>query len=96
MVFLDVLDVSDGIIESLLGKIAGLSWVIQALIVEDRVVKGQSESDGVGGFKLGVGDVRGSLVGFVGTLGDFLVDLSLGVLRNVSEVVTLHFEVENL
>jgi len=96
LIVIDVLNISNGIIEGRLGQGAGLLGVVQALVVEDREVEGQSQSDGVGGLQLSVGDLRGSRVGLQGTLRDLFMQISLGVLRDVSEVVSLHLQVEDL
>jgi len=96
LVFLDVLDVGDGVVEGLLGQVAGLGGVVEALVVEHGEVEGESESDGVGGLQLVVGNLGGLGVGFEGTLGDLLVEVGGGVFGDVSEIVTLHLKVEDL
>lgn len=40
LLLLDVLNISDGIIESLFSQIAGLGWVIHNFVVEDGEVQG--------------------------------------------------------
>lgn len=89
-------NISDGIIESRLGQVAGFFWVIEALVVEDGEVQSQSQSDRVGGLKLAVSNIRGSRVGLESSLGNLFVQVVDGVLRNVSVVISLHLEVENL
>ena len=96
MLFLDLVDIGNGIIESFLGKLAGLCWVILDFVVEDRVVEGQTESDGVGGLEVGFGNAGGLLVGFVSTFASSIMGGSGGVLGNVSVVISLHFVVEDL
>jgi len=91
-----VLDVGDGVIEGLLGQVTGLGGVVETLVVEDGEVEGQSESDGVGGLQLVVGDIGSLRVGLKGSLGDLFVELGSRVFGDVSEVISLHFQVENL
>ena len=52
---------SNGIIESLLGQMASLIGGVEDLVVEDGEVQRETETDGVGGCELGLGDVGGSL-----------------------------------
>lgn len=55
-------ELSNGIIEGLLGEVAGTIRGVQDLVVEDGEVEGQSETNGVRGGQLGLGDVGGALV----------------------------------
>ena len=48
---------SNGIIESLLGQVAGLVGSVQDLVVEDGEVQGETQADGVRGSELGLGDI---------------------------------------
>jgi hypothetical protein len=89
--FLNVFDVSNGIIESSLGEVACLSWVVQALIVEDAEVEGQSQSDGVGCLEFSVRDFGGLGISIEGSAGDLFVSISHSVFRDISVVITLHF-----
>jgi len=95
LIIIDVLDVSDGIIERLLGQVACLSRVVEAFIVEDGEVKGKAQADRVRRLELSVGDLRGSRVGLKGALRDLLVEISFGVLGNVAVIITLHLEVKD-
>jgi hypothetical protein len=52
----------NGIIESLLSKVASLVGSIENLVVEDREVQGQSQADRMGRGQLGLGNLGGSLV----------------------------------
>ena len=52
---------SNGIIESLLGEMAGTVWGVQDLVVEDGEVEGQAKADGVGWSQLGLCNVGGIL-----------------------------------
>ncbi len=54
-------ELSNGIIESLLGKVASTVGRVQDLVVEDREVQRQTQTDGVSGGKLGLSNVGGRL-----------------------------------
>ena len=96
MIFLDTFDVTDGIIEGGLSESASLGGVVEDFVVEHREVKGKSESDGVSGAEFGIGDLRSLGVTLESTIGSFLVVISGGVLSDVSVVITLHLEEEDL
>jgi len=91
-----MLDVSNSVVESLLGKVAGLGGLVHDFVVEDREVKGKTKSNGVGGLKVLGGNIRGLLVGIEGTVSNTLVSITGSVFGDVSEVITLHLEEENL
>lgn len=65
-------------------------------VAEDGEVQSQSESDGVGGLEFLVGDVGGLLVGDFGLLAGVVVLGLDGVLGDISLVVALHLEEEDL
>ena len=90
-IFLDGLDVCDGIIEGSLGNLAGHGLVAHDLIIEDGEIQGETKSNRVGGFELLVGDGGGAFVGFHGEELGILVLVVLGVLADVTMVVSLHF-----
>jgi len=50
----------------------------------------------VGGLKFAVGNIGGSTVGLESSLGDLFVQIVDSVLRDISEVISLHLKVENL
>jgi hypothetical protein len=54
-------ELGNGIVEGLLGKVASTVWRIQDLVVEDREVEGQAEADGVGWGQLGLSNIGGVL-----------------------------------
>jgi len=64
--------------------------------VEDGVVEGKTESDGVSGLKILFGSFGGSLVSLMGVISSLISLVTGGVFRDVSVVITLHFEVEDL
>ena len=89
-------ELSDGVIESLLGQVAGSVGGREDFVVEDGEVEGETQSDGVGGRQVLVGDGRSGGVsvqsGGSGSLSR-VADLELG---QVSVVVALHLVVEDL
>jgi len=96
LIFGDLLDVSDGLIEGGLGEVACLGGVIEDFVVEDGEIECKSESDRVGGAKLGASGVLSLRVALECTIGSLLVFRTSGVLSNISVVVTLHLQVEDL
>ena len=55
---------SNSIVESLLGKVTGLIWGIENLVVEDREIQGKTKADRVGRSKISGRDLGCGLVGF--------------------------------
>jgi hypothetical protein len=53
---------SNGIIKRLLGKMASLVGGVEDLIVEDGEVEGKAKADRVSGSKVGLSNLRSSLV----------------------------------
>lgn len=56
-------ELSNSVIERLLGKMACSVGGVQNLIVEHRKVQGKTKADGVGGSKLGLGNIGSVLTG---------------------------------
>lgn len=56
-------ELGDGVVEGLLGEVAGAVGRVEDLVVEDGEVEGETEADGVGWRELGLRDVGGALVG---------------------------------
>jgi len=79
----------NGIIECLLRKMASLVGSIEDLVVEDREVEGKTQTDGVGGRQLGLGNLGGSLVGLERLVGRILATVADGELSEVTVVVAL-------
>lgn len=79
----------NGVIESLLGQVASLIGGVQNLVVEDGEVQGETQADGVGGRKLGLSNLSGSLVGVERLVGGVLALVANGELSQVAVVVTL-------
>merc|ERR1711957_266507 len=93
VVFLELVDFVEGILEGLVGEVTGGLVVLEGFVVEDGEVKGESELDGVAGRELnGVGFV----VSGEGSLLDLLEVVALGVLGNVAVVIADHLDEEGL
>jgi hypothetical protein len=93
VVFLELVDLVEGILEGLVRECDGLLGVLLGLVVEHGEVERESELDGIAG---GQGDVHGLLVGLEGgVLGGVEVG-SLGVLSLVAVVVANHLDEEAL
>jgi hypothetical protein len=80
---------SNGVIESLLGQVAGLVGSVQDLVVEDGEVQGKTQADGVCGGELGLSDLGSSLVGLKGLVSRVLALVANGELGEVAVVVAL-------
>ena len=68
---------------------ASLVGSVKDLVVEDGEVKGKAEADGVGGRKLGLGNVGSVLVGIDRLVGGVLALVANGELGKVTVVITL-------
>jgi hypothetical protein len=62
---------------------------IEDLVVENGEVQGETQADGVGRRKIGLGNLGGSLVGLEGLVGGVLAAVADGELGKVTVVVTL-------
>ena len=80
---------SNGIIESLLGQVAGLVGSVQDLVVENGEVEGQTQADGVSGRQLSLGDLGGGLIRVERLVGRLLAAVTDSELREVSVVIAL-------
>lgn len=58
-------ELSNGVIERLLGKVASTVGRVQNLVVENGEVEGESETDGVGRGEFGLSDIGGVLINLV-------------------------------
>lgn len=58
-------ELRNGVVKRLLGKVAGAVGRVQDLVVEDREVEGQAEANGVRRRELCLGDIRGRLGGWL-------------------------------
>lgn len=54
-------ELSNGVVEGLLGEVASTVGRVQDLVVEDREVQRQTQTDGVGGGELGLSNIGGRL-----------------------------------
>jgi hypothetical protein len=93
VVFLELVDLVESILEGLVGKLASSLVVLHDFVVEDGEVEGETELDGVA-------RGQGDLVGFVVCLKSILLDLlhegTLCVLSDVAVVVADHLDEESL
>jgi len=92
---INVINFLEGLRESLLTKGASLLMVVHDLVVEDRVVESETESDWVAWIKA-LGKLIGLLVAFEGSLLDSLELVLRCGLSNVSVVVSDHLLEEGL
>merc|ERR1711957_163778 len=93
VVFLELVNFVEGILEGLVGEVAGGLVVLHGLVMEDGEVKGETELDGVA---RGEGDAVGLVVGGKGLLLNLLEVVTLGVLGDVTVVVSDHLDEESL
>ena len=93
VILLKLIDLIEGLLESGVSELTCASVVLENLVVEDGVVEGESELDGVAGGKI---DGVSLLVGLLSLLLDILELSLLGVLGDVTIVVTYHLDEEGL
>ena len=89
-------ELGDGIVEGLLGDVAGAVGAVEDLVVKDGEVEGKAEADGVGGGKVSRGDAGGGLVGIEGGRSGGLAGLAGLELGQVTVVIALHLVEEDL
>lgn len=63
--FREGVEFSDGIVECLLGKVAGTVWRVQDLVVEDGEVKSKTKANRVGRGEIGLSNIGSVLVEIV-------------------------------
>ena len=89
VVFFKLVNLVESFLEGFVSELTGGLVVLHDFVVEDGEVQGETELDGVAGRKC-------NLVGLVVSLECFLLNLfqivTLGILRNVAEVVTDHLD----
>ena len=95
MVLFDLVDVSDGVIEGLLGQLAGLGRVVPHLVEENGVVQRQAQSAGVRGLQIFLSLISGGFVGLLGSVSVFVSFSSGGVFGDVTVIISLHLVVED-
>jgi hypothetical protein len=93
VVFLELVDLVEGILEGLVGKLTGSLVVLEDLVMEDGEVEGETELDGVA---RGEGDLVSFGVSLESRLLDLFHEGTLGVLGDVAEVVADHLDEECL
>ena len=82
-------ELSNRIVESLLGKVASLVGRVEDLVVEDREVEGKAKSDWMSRSKVGLSDLSGGLVCFKRLVGGLLSLLGSGEFGKVTVIITL-------
>jgi hypothetical protein len=79
----------NGVVEGLLGEVAGAVGAVENLVVEDGEVEGETEADGVRRWEFGGGDVRCLLVSLKGLVCRLFALGVGGELGEVTVVVAL-------
>ena len=86
-------DLVKSFLESLVGEVAGGLVILHDFVMEDRGIEGKTEFDWVA---WGKSNTVGFFVSCESLLFDFFELSSLGILSNVTVVVTNHFDKESL
>jgi len=84
-----VIRTSNGIIERLLGEVAGLVGRVENLVVEDREVQGKTKANRMRGSKVGLSDLSSGFVGLQGGVCGVLALVADSELGEVAMVITL-------
>lgn len=87
-----LIELGDGLIEGILGQLAGSLLVLQDLEEAHRIVKSKTQMDRMGGCKRFLGSLVGLLVKMSGIFVVVVVDSSLG---SVTVVITSHLQVKH-
>ena len=90
---------SNGIVKRLLGKVASLIGRIEDLVVENREVEREAETNGVSRGKVGASNLSRSLIRFQRLVGRDLTLVALGKLGKVAMIVALpetDFSMDNI
>lgn len=91
--FAEGVELSNGVIESLLGKVASLVGRVEDLVVEDGEVEGQAKSDRVGRSKIGLSNFGSGLVCFEGLVGGLLSLVGSSEFGEVTVIITFPVKV---
>jgi hypothetical protein len=83
------IQLSNGIIESLLGQMASLVWGVVDLVVEHGEVECKTETDWVGWGEIGLSNIGGALICLEGLVCRLLALIANGELSQVTVVITL-------
>ena len=67
-VFIEGVQLGDGVIEGLLGELTRLVRAVEDLVVEHGEVEGESQPDGVSRLHLGLADFKCILIGLLGVI----------------------------
>jgi len=90
------IELGDGVVKRLLGKMASLIRGIEDLVVEHTEVQSETKTDGVRRCKVGLRDLGSSLVRLERLVGRSLALVANSKLGEVTMVITLHLVVEHL
>ena len=82
-------ELSNSVVKGSLGKVASLVGGVENLVVEDREVQGESETDGMGRSEVSLGNLGGILVSLERLVGGGLALVTKSELGEVTVVVTL-------
>jgi len=93
VVFLELIDLIKSLLESVIGELTGLGVILEDFVVEDGEVEGKTELDRVASWKV---DGVSLFISLLSLTLDFLKLDLLGVLSDVSVVVTDHLDEESL
>ena len=93
VVFLKLINLIKGVLERLVGEVTSGLVVLHGFIIEDGEVEGKTELDGIA---RGKGDSVGFVVSGKGLLLDLFEIVTLGVLSNVTVVVSDHLDEKGL
>ena len=96
MVFRKIFDVSNSIIKGLFGHFTGFTGFVHDFIIEDGEVKSKTESDWVGGLQVFGSFISSLVISLKSGFRNFLHLVSFGVFTDITVVITLHFEEEDL
>ena len=91
--FFELIDLIKGFLQSFISEITCRLVIFHDFVMEDREVKGKTELDWVARLH---SNTVGFIVSFKGFLFDFLKLSILGILSDVTVVVTHHFDEESL
>ena len=93
VVFFKLVNLVKGVLEGLVGEVTGGFVVLHGFVMEDGEVEGKTEFDGVARREL---DSVGFVVGGKCALLNFVEVITLGVLGDVTVVITDHLDEEGL
>ena len=93
VVLLELVNLVEGLLQSVVGKFTSLGVVLEHFVVEHREVESQTKFDRVAGGEI---DGVSLFISLLGLLLDFLEFRILGIFGNIAVVVADHFDEEGL